>query len=574
MGHKRMSMMSAMLICGLLSLLAGCSNTLGLPESGAVQIMQPAEQSTRRIFTNPAGPAKDARPEAIVSGFFDAMPAGVQNDGFETARQFLTGSASNWWNSEKNTLVYSNVPQIVRKASSIGSTTAPNGITVSVRLQIQGELDSHGVYTAVSGNLETYDFILSKEEGQWRIKKLPVGVMISIDDFDQVYRQVALYQLDASRKDLVPDVRWLCWRDWRARTVEELLAGSAQWLRDAVANTNTERVSLLSNGVTVRDSTIRIRLSSAMNRMTNAERSVLVRQLRLSLGDGNVETDIDVESDDQDYSQADEGLSLTVSVAMEPMYTLSAGNIVSLKSSNAVRVAQTGLNDTERFVFSSEGGAVLDHDGRVRRLGTDGTLQDSLFSRHAMRALCKGKGKEIWAVDGATGRILIDDGGKERTLAVPGLADGQHVGMVSVSPEGDRLAFSLESDSRVQSGVGIIGIRRGSDDSVESLARSFLRISAQSEVAMMTFYNDVTLIYATKYDSNVHTQTARRQLVPGPETNQEFPDGGAVAMAAGEVDMYRRLTILDHLGAVKTIDGSLEGSWSIVDSQVTALSAQ
>ena len=88
--------------------------------------------------------------------------------------------------------------------------------------------------------------------------------MVGADDFKQAYRQVSLYQLGTSRKELIPDVRWLCWRDWRARAVEELLNGSAAWLRDAVVDTNTEQVTLRSNGVTVHDSTIRIRLSSVM----------------------------------------------------------------------------------------------------------------------------------------------------------------------------------------------------------------------------------------------------------------------------------------------------------------------
>lgn len=573
MGRKRMVAMVAALTGCMLPMLAGCSNVLGLPESGAVQVMQPAEQSARRIFTNPAGPAKDARLEAIVRGFFDAMPAGVQSDGFVTARQFLTDAASNWWNAEAKALVYSNVPQIVRKASSIGSTSSNNKITVSVRLQIQGELDAHGVYTALSDELETYDFTLSKEQGQWRIGTLPSGVMISADDFEQVYRQVSLYQLGTSRRELIPDVRWLCWRDWRSRAVKELLGGSAEWLRNTVSDTNTEQVSLRPNGVTVHDSTIEIWLSSAMNRMTDAERAILVRQLRLSLGDGSTETDIDVRADGRDYSQADDGLPLKASTTVEPMYTLSAGNIVSLESSNAVRVAQTDIDDAEGFVFASGGGAVLDHSGRVKRLGVDGTLQSPMFSGHLVRAICKGPGKEIWAVDASTGKILVDDGGRERALTIPGLDDGQYARAVSVSPEGDRLAFSVESDGHAQSGMGIIGIRRGSDGAVESLATSFLRISSQSGVSMMTFYNDVTFVYATEYEQGGRAQTARRQLVPGPETNQELPDGGAVAMGTGEVNMYRRLTVLDHLGVARTVDGSLGGSWAAVDSQVMTLSA-
>ena len=387
-------MLVVLLFGCLLPVLSGCSNVLGLPKSGAVQVIKPAEQDARRIFTNPSGPVKDAQPEAIVKGFFDALPAGVQSDGFKTARRFLTGAASNWWNSDAETTVYSGAPQIARKASFADSSAANDEIAVSVRLQVQGMLDSHGVYLAVPEETETYDFTLSKVQGQWRIGKLPSGVMVGADDFKQAYRQVSLYQLGTSRKELIPDVRWLCWRDWRARAVEELLNGSAAWLRDAVVDTNTEQVTLRSNGVTVHDSTIRIRLSSVMNRMTDAERSVLVRQLRLSLGDGSKETSIDVVAGGRNYSHADDGSSLDTRSTVDPIYTLSAGNIVSLKSSNAVRVAQAGIDDADGFIFSSEGGAVLDHSGRVKRLGADGALRDTMFSGHKIRTICKGRGKE------------------------------------------------------------------------------------------------------------------------------------------------------------------------------------
>ena len=91
---------------------------------------------------------------------------------------------------------------------------------------------------------------------------------------------------------------------------------------------------------------------------------------------------------------------------------------------------------------------------------------------------------------------------------------------------------------------------------------------------MMTFYNDITFIYAAQYEQNDHTQIARRQLVPGPENIQSLPDAGAIAMATGEVNMYRRFAVLDRLGIVRTVDGSLGGTWSSADSQVMALSAQ
>ena len=176
--------------------LAGCSSILGLPEDGPVQTMTPEEQSTRRVFTSPDGPADDAQPEAIVKGFFDVMPAGVQSDGFATGKQFLTDGAASRWNADNRTTVYADVPKFVRKASTVESGQGGQKTVVSVSLQIQGELDAHGVYTAVaSGGAKTYDFSLSKVRGQWRISKLPTGVMISSYDFEQVYRQVSLYQL-------------------------------------------------------------------------------------------------------------------------------------------------------------------------------------------------------------------------------------------------------------------------------------------------------------------------------------------------------------------------------------------
>ena len=65
-----------------------------------------------------------------------------------------------------------------------------------------------------------------------------------------------------------------------------------------------------------------------------------------------------------------------------------------------------------------------------------------------------------------------------------------------LSPEGDRIAFSIESDGGAQSGVAIIGICRDHDGSVAGLSQAFALVSTQSNVSMMTFYNDVTFLYA------------------------------------------------------------------------------
>ena len=121
--------------------------------------------------------------------------------------------------------------------------------------------------------------------------------------------------------------------------------------------------------------------------------------------------------------------------------------------------------------------------------------------------------------------------------------------------------------------MAIIGICRDHDGSVAGLSQAFALVSTQSNVSMMTFYNDVTFSMPRNTSGGVR-RSGRRQMVPGPETSQALPDNGAVDMATGEVGTYRRLVVLDHLGVARTVDGSLDGAWTIADSQVTSLSVQ
>lgn len=89
---------------------------------------------------------------------------------------------------------------------------------------------------------------------------------------------------------------------------------------------------------------------------------------------------------------------------------------------------------------------------------------------------------------------------------------------------------------------------------------------------MLTFYNDITLVYAT--DGASARQQAFRQLTPGPETAQSLPDSTVTSIATGDVSRYHRLAVFDDLGIVRTASGSLEGAWTIVYSQAEAMSAR
>ena len=87
-----------------------CSSPFALPTSGDVQTLDPVEQQDKRVYTTPDGPQLDAQPEGIVSGFFNAMPAGVQNDGYRVAREFLSADGVASWNGDKAATIYVGTP--------------------------------------------------------------------------------------------------------------------------------------------------------------------------------------------------------------------------------------------------------------------------------------------------------------------------------------------------------------------------------------------------------------------------------------------------------------------------------
>lgn len=120
----------------------------------------------------------------------------------------------------------------------------------------------------------------------------------------------------------------------------------------------------------------------------------------------------------------------------------------------------------------------------------------------------------------------------------------------------------------------MIGVARDGNDAVTGLSRTPITVSVARNVGMLTFYNDLNLVYATAPNDEDRHQEAWRQVVPGPAQVQRLPDAAVVSMASGQISLYRRLAVLDNAGIVRSVSGSLDGSWSIADSQVTALGVQ
>ncbi|NMM98351.1 LpqB family beta-propeller domain-containing protein [Bifidobacterium olomucense] len=556
--------------------LASCASPLGLPVSGLVQTLSPDEQEAQRVYTNPEGPAQDAQPEEIVQGFYDAMPAGVQSDGYRVAQQFLTSSAAGDWNGDASAVIYTGTPDFRRRANTMSAPQgAESSLIVEVSLQVVGTLDAHGVYTPDdSAKTSKIAYTLIKTKGQWRISSLENGVVISSADFEQIFRQVSVYQVSSSGNQLVPDVRWLSWRNWRVRAVSEVLSRASDWLSGAVVQQDMHGVAITADSVPIHNGTAVVTLNQAMGSLPNEVRAMLVHRIRLTLGDGNAQYSLKITGDGVDYSDADEDVQLDVNVPKVNVYTLTGGHVVSLASSSPLRVGEaSGFDDAEGLAFStSVGGAVLRGDDVVECLTKDGASCGEMFDGAPMRSITAGFEGEVWAVSADGRNLYVRQGSKESELSMPWLASDSSVTAVTVSPEGSRLAVAISGET--MNGVVVTGVVRNDDDMVTTLARTAATVSVAKNVSLLTFYDDLSLVYISVPQNANGQQEGYRQTAPGPAKTQRLPNDRVVALAAGQISQYRRLAVLDDLGIVRSVSGSLDGSWSIADSQVTALGAQ
>ena len=546
---------------------SGCAATLGFPTSGSVKDLGDSKTDDRQIVVKPRLPIADADPESIVSGFLSAQPNGLRTGDFTVARAFLTNRAAERWQMGSTSRIYAGYPSISRRADFIGVSSGGNGrVTVIVRLNERGTLDGHGVYSTENREgRTTFEYTLVSVAGQWRISSLPPGTMIAEADFAQSFRGVNIYRLSSSRRTFVPDTRWFGWKQWRRRAVEELLLAPPRWLRGAVMSVNAEPgIRLLS--LTGGDGNPVVQLSGQLSELGSQERAVLIRQIRLTLGDGASSTILSgVWAGGKNYSRADGDLDIGVNQPATSIYVLRANSNVSVLTPNLLQVGQTvDSSNAAGFAFSRYGGAILHRNGAAQYINAHAASCGSAFSGHAVSTVGSGIGGELWA--GSGDRLLISDRHHERTLTAPWLHDGR-IMAVTLSPEGSRLVIVMK-DSRGEH-VVMTGVMRNRDGSAIALSDAMIRLSAVSDVASVAFYNDTTLVYVAS-DANVGG--GYQQTLPGPEERQNIPLG-TTALASGQIGGVQSIVALDGSGVAHALVGSLSGAWVYVDTQTVAVSS-
>ena len=129
-----------------------------------------------------------------------------------------------------------------------------------------------------------------RRDGQWRIARLPGGVLVRMSDFRVNYRTVKTWFVDPVRRVAVPDLRYLPGSPARAqaaRAMELLLAGPSTALQGAASSMFVTNAQLRSNVAASPDGALIVDLTQ-LGDLDEAGRRLLAAQVVLSLAEVSV----------------------------------------------------------------------------------------------------------------------------------------------------------------------------------------------------------------------------------------------------------------------------------------------
>ncbi|MFI2838123.1 MtrAB system accessory lipoprotein LpqB [Mycolicibacterium sp. PDY-3] len=179
-------------------LVSGCA---GVPSSSAPQAIGTVDRpAPPRLPT----PSPGMEPDVLLREFLKATADPANRH--LAARQFLTESASRGWDDAGSALL---IDRVV-----FTETRRPDRVSVTMAADILGSLSDVGVFETAEGALPDPGPIeLVQTPGGWRIDRLPNGVFLDWQQFQQTYRRNTLYFTDPTGNTVVPDPRYVAVSD-------------------------------------------------------------------------------------------------------------------------------------------------------------------------------------------------------------------------------------------------------------------------------------------------------------------------------------------------------------------------
>ncbi|MDK1476924.1 LpqB family beta-propeller domain-containing protein [Streptomyces sp. 549] len=238
MRAERRGGVAVLTACALL--LSGCASIPSDGEVKRIESPQRAEADSQvRVFG--VSPQKGQQPPQIVRGFLEATTSDEAN--FDTARKYLTEEESRRWDPFASTTVVAGGPDV--PSDGVRADRDGQGFSIEVTGTQVAAVDVKNAYTPAEGTYRQV-FHLTRAKNEWRIDRLPDGLVMGEADFQRIYRSVNTYYfanlgpeaaaVPSGRNVLVADPVYLRRRiDPVTETVSSLLDGPTDWLSPVVS---------------------------------------------------------------------------------------------------------------------------------------------------------------------------------------------------------------------------------------------------------------------------------------------------------------------------------------------------
>jgi hypothetical protein len=418
------------LLLVLLLVLAGLAGCASVPESSPVQVLRRVGDGDAPVL--PPGPAEGSNALDLVRGFVYA--SGSSPDRHGAARRFLAPEAADWDDGTGVTVL-----------SEEFDTVYPTSVdpeadmrTVRIRGTALGKLTPGGWFEASQAPVQI-DVNVVRRDGQWRIARLPGGVLVRMSDFRVNYRTVKTWFVDPVRRVAVPDLRYLPGTPARAqaaRAMELLFAGPSAALQGAASSMLVTNAQLRSNVATSPEGSLIVDLTQVGD-LDEGGRRLLAAQVVLSLAEvsvGRVRLLADgapLLPSRPDLTR-DDVMSLIAEPvpATAPALVVYNGRVHQLNGAQLDTALPGQVGNGELAVQSAAASpdgrriAVVAAEGARRRLligGTEGpAVPTGLGAATMTRPSWTPTGSEAWTVvDSSTvARVVLDADGNPRSAAV------------------------------------------------------------------------------------------------------------------------------------------------------------
>ena len=180
-------------------------------------------------------PARSTAATRSTSSATSSPRPGSSTDKHAAARAFLAPEAAKWDDTTGVTVLDGQIDTVPAPGAPDSSTGAT---TIRIRGTQIGRLTQAGAFEPAQSPFQ-WDVDVVRRDGQWRISRLPDGVVVPLSIFRDDFRTVRAWFVDPTRQLAVGDVRYVPSvpaKAQAARVIDQLLAGPSSGLAGAAVS--------------------------------------------------------------------------------------------------------------------------------------------------------------------------------------------------------------------------------------------------------------------------------------------------------------------------------------------------